>query len=413
MIRNSILAGAVFAALAPFAAYAQTDSRTTTVMDRPREELDAQGIRQGSFLIFPSIEAKIETDDNIFATTNNTISDNILTVSPGVRADSNWNSHFLSVKASTDVVSYHHYNAEDYSDYSLGANGRVDIQRDMNVTGGVTREKRHEDRSSPDDADGKEPTAYTINGLDAGFFNKWNRVSLNADFGMRQSDYRDVETSAGAVTNNDDRDRNEFKYSVRGGYEIQPEYEAFAQLIYTNVDYRESLDDAGVNRDSKGYEVRGGARLDFTGLVFGDVFLGYLKRDYDDATLRTVDGIAAGIDMTWNITPLTTLKGGLTREVSESTQTGTSGLFSTTVNASVDHELLRNLIVSGKLGATKDEYEGITREDDTIRAGLAGKYMMNRNLYFTLQYDYVSKDSNVVDADYTKNTVFLRIRAQM
>lgn len=217
MIRNSIFVGAALAAIVPFTAYAQTDSRTTTVMDRPREELDAQGIRQGGFLIFPSIESKIETDDNIFATANNKISDNILTITPAVRADSDWNSHFLSVKASTDIVSYHHYNAEDYTDYSLGTNGRVDIQRDMNVTGALTHDKKHEDRSSPDDAGGKEPTAYTVGGVDLGFYNKWNRVALNADFGLRKSDYRDVETSAGTSVNNDDRDRTESRYSVRGG----------------------------------------------------------------------------------------------------------------------------------------------------------------------------------------------------
>jgi hypothetical protein len=413
MIRHIVLAGAALAATAPFSAEAQTTSRTSTVMDRPREELDAQGIRQGGFLIFPSIEAKIETDDNIFVTDTNTKSDQILTISPEIRADSNWNSHFLSVKAGGDLVSYDRYSAEDYTDYSVGTNGRLDIQRDMNATGALSFDKQHEDRSSPDDADGREPTAYTVTGIDVGFYNKWNRVSLNADAGLRRSDFDDVETSTGSSVNNDDRDRDEFKYVLRAGYEIQPEYEAFVQLIYTTVDYKDALDDGGVDRDSKGYEVRAGTRIDFTGLVFGDVFVGYLTRDYDDPTLKSASGVAAGFDMTWNVTSLTTLKGGLTREISESTQAGASGLFTTTVKASVDHELLRNLILSGNIGVSKDEYEGLTREDDTIRAGLAGKYMMNRNLYFTLQYDYATKDSNAANSDYDRNTLFLRVRAQM
>ena len=195
-------------------------------------------------------------------------------------------------------------------------------------------EKGVEDRGSVDDANGITPTDFKVETLDVGFNNKWNRVSLRVQGGFTRRDFDDVRTTTG-ITNNDDRDRDEFKLDLRGGYEIQPQYEAFAQLILSSVNYEDALDDGGVDRDNEGFEIRGGARIDLTGLLFGDVFLGYISRDYEDNTLTSVDEFSAGVDLTWNVTQLTTVKGGVRRGISETTLVSASGNLSTSINASV------------------------------------------------------------------------------
>ena len=237
-------------------------------------------------------------------------------------------------------------------------------------------------------------------------------MSLSANGNFDRHDFDDVRTTTG-VTNNDDRDRDEFKLDIRGGYEIQPQYEAFAQLILSSVNYDDAVDDAGVDRDNEGFEIRGGARIDLTGLLFGDVFLGYITRDYEDSTLNSVDEFSAGIDLTWNMTPLTTIKGGVKRGISETTLASASGNLTTAITASVDHELLRNLILTGRAGVSRDEFEGTNREDDTIQAGIRAKYLLNRYLYLTVGYDYATKDSTSAGSDYDSNKVLFRIRGQL
>lgn len=414
-IRNSLVAGAACACtMGPGLAFAQTpESRTMTVTERPRPELDALGIRQGGFLLFPSIDVTTAYNDNIFATESNTLDDVIFTVSPGLRVQSDWNQHFLQFQGSGDIVRYADQTAEDHEDFSLGANGRLDIRRDTNATAGLFYRAESEERGSPDDVNGRTPTDYTVAGIDTGFFQRWNRVSAQADFGFQQYDFDDVATSAGTIINNDDRDRDEYRFSLRGGYEIVPEYEAYLQGIYSAVNYDSAVDDNGVNRDNDGFEVRVGARVDLSALVFGDVYVGYITRDYDDASLESADAVSAGADLTWNATTLTTVKGGINREVSETTLANASGRLSTAFRSSVDHELLRNLILSGRFGLSRDEYEGTSREDDYIRAGIGGKYMLNRNFHLTLQYDYINRTSSAANADYDRNLVFLRLRAQM
>src|SRR5690606_39515818 len=101
------------------------------------------------------------------------------------------------------------------------------------------------------------------------------------------------------------------------------------------------------------------------------------------------------------------------RTVEETTQQGASGYFSSVYGASVDHELLRNLLVGAKLSYTINDYEGITREDDEYRAGVYGRYLMHRNLYVSLSYDYRERDSNVAGADFDKNIFMVRLETQL
>lgn len=393
-------------------AFAQTDSRTTTVNDRPRPELDALGGKAGGFTIYPSVEIDETYNDNIFAAESGEIDDFVTTFRPTLRIVSDWNQHHLGFTGSADIVRYWENDAEDHETADLKMDGRIDIRRDTNVTAAARYEKGSEERGSVDDAGGITPTEFDVVSLNAGIFNRWNRVSLSADGSIRQRDFDDVRTTA-ATVNNDDRDRDEYRLDVRGGYEIQEEYEAYAQVILTSVGYDDAFDDTGLNRDSEGYEIRAGARIDITGILFGDVFVGYLNRDYEAATLASVDTIVGGLDLTWNVTPLTTITGGFSREVAETTLTAASGSLSTEYRLSVDHELLRNLILSARAAMSTEEFEGVIREDDYLKLGFGAKYILNRNLSLVLDYDYAERDSNIAGSDNEINKILLRLRAQL
>lgn len=390
-----------------------SESRTTTVMDRQRPELDPLGMHAGSFLLLPSLDLTEKYNDNIYATDTGTKDDFITSIKPGIEANSDWNSHSLRLHANGTINRYASHDAEDNKEYDVGADGRFDVRRDTNIYGGGRFQQLYEDRGSPDAANGSEPTKYQLGTVSAGFYNKWNRVSVDASTRYRNYNYYNVPTSSGTTINNNDRDRNEYRVSLRGSYEIQPQYKAFTEVILTSVDYNSKVDDNGLNRDNSGYEVRAGARIDLTGLVFGDVFLGYLSRDYKDAALTTVDGLSAGTNITWNVTPLTTVIGTVSRTISETTLNAASGDLSSTAQARVDHELLRNLILSGRLGFTQDKFEGTSRKDDYLKGMFQAKYMMNRNFYLTLLYEHTDRNSSTSGADYKQNIVFLRLKAQL
>jgi len=413
ILRGVAVALGVSAAIGVAPIQAQETPRGQTVTERQRPDLDPLGMHAASFLVFPKFSLGESYNDNIFATTGNRKDDFITTLSPELRAQSDWNRHFLAFEARGDIGRYATNSSEDFEDATISANGRVDIVRDAFVSGGATLNKFHEDRGSPDEVNGKFPTEYMVFSPTVGAANRWNRFSLRGDATLQRYMYDNAVTSTGSSINNKDRDRSQYTVSLRGGYEIVPEYEAFVRVAYNTVNYSSAVDDNGFNRDSDGYEAVVGTRIDLSGVTYGDVFAGYRRQMYDDARLRTVNGPTFGGAITWNVTSLTTAKGSIVRTVEESTLSNASGFFATDFRASVDHELLRNLLIGATVGYLVDDYEGISREDDYYKAGAYARYLMNRNLYLTARYDYERRASDAVGADYDKNIFMLRLETQL
>lgn len=381
--------------------------RGETVTERSRPELDPLGVRVGSFYLYPKLSVTQAYDDNIFRTDSSEEEDFITVLSPSLRLKSNWNNHSLTLGARADVGLYGDNSNEDYEDYFLDASGVLDITRRAKAAGSLSYARRHEGRGEPDDAGGAEPTEYDQFNAAAAFKQKFNRLSATLGVKFLRYDFDDVPT-----VNNDDRDRDEHEVYLRLGYEIVPAYEAFILGSFNHRDYDDAVDDDGVNRDSDGYEVVGGVRIDLSGTAFGDVFVGYHEQDYDDSALDTISGVSIGAALTWNVSRLTTFKVDIKRTIEETTQTGASGYFATVFGLSVDHELLRNFLVGGKASFSRNDYEGISREDDHLGANIYGKYMLSRNLYATLSYDYRDRDSSVAGDDYTSNVIMLRLETQ-
>jgi hypothetical protein len=381
--------------------------RGRTVLERWRPDYIPLGIRAGSFIVRPGLDVQESYTDNVFSSETSEKSDFITRFIPRVSVASTWSNHAVSAFASGNIGRHKEYSFEDYEDYTLGATGRLDIQRSTNVSGRLETQQRHEARNSPDDPGGLRPQEYDVQIARVDGFHRINRVSFALGLGVEQYDYD------GAPT----RDRSDYTTSLRVGYELVQNYEAFVRLTHNIRDYDRGMDGAGLDRDSEGYEAVAGVRIDFGGITFGDFFLGYRRQDYQSPVFNDSSGPVIGAEVTWNVTPLTTFIGTITREIRESTLADgmggfASGSFYTTFTINAQHELLRNLILEGDLGYSNDDFKGIDRSDDIFFAGLGASYFMTRNFYIRGGYEHRMRDSNIVGSDYTENVVFVRLQAQ-
>ena len=393
---------------------AQEPARGETVTSRVRPELAPLGVRIGGFLLYPRLSLGEEFDDNIFAVDDNQDADFITTITPDVRLRSDWNNHALNIDGALTVGRYADHQAENFEDFRVGTDGRVDVTRNSNASALIRYQELHEERGSPDDQGGSEPTEYSVTNFLVSYFHRFNRLSFDVDGTVDLWDFDDVSTSTGSSIDQDDRDRTVAKGTFRAGYEIVPEYEAFMRGSIGTILYDEDLDRNMLDRDSVGYELVVGTAIDFSGVTFGDVFVGYTARDYDDDALDTVEGFTLGGKIAWNISGLTTLTGHITRTIEETTSSQASGRFTTQLGVRADHELLRNLLLNARVLGVKREFEGIDRDDNDLQFGLGAKYMMNRNLYGLLNYNLRFRDSDgsAAGSDYLINSVMLQIQTQ-
>lgn len=58
--------------------------------------------------------------------------------------------------------------------------------------------------------------------------------------------------------------------------------------------------------------------------------------------------------------------------------------FTTRAGITADHELFRNLLLNGRIFATKRDFEGIDRDETNLDVSLGAKYMVNRHFYVLL-----------------------------
>nr|WP_272886849.1 outer membrane beta-barrel protein [Phenylobacterium aquaticum] len=373
--------------------------RNVSVTARPRPDYQAAGIRTGSFLLFPKLTTTVESNDNIFAQKSTTTSDTVWHVQPDVTLSSDWNRHALSLFARGSLNRYSKHDSENTDDYSLGANGRIDVARDSAINGGVSYGRYTEPRTSPDSATGaNEATRYDLTSGNISAFKEFNRLKLTGRFGADKYNYDDVASKTGKI-DQDYRDRVESAISGRADYAVSPDTALFIEVIGNRRDYRLDKPAVSLTRDSEGVNVFGGANFELSALLRGEIGLGYMKQDYKDSTVKDVDGFGARAQVEWFPSELTTVTVVGSRSIKDSAALKVASYIANTASIRVDHELLRNVLLSANIGTGKDEYQGSTREDKVTSAGLRGTYLVNRNVGLTAGYAYEKRTTSGLVAD--------------
>ena len=395
----------------------QEVARNETVMNRARPELDALGVRLGAFQLFPEVAVGAGHSDNIYADDVDIISDWIYAVSPVLELRSNWNNHAFSLGADADIFRYKEFDSEDREDYSIWSEVQLDTGRSNFFLGEVSHRRLHEDRASPDDVRGLEPTAYDLDRAAISFEapHGAQRFHTIVTGEVQRRDFKDTPGAAGNI-NNDDRDREEISGTARFGYGFHPAYSIFLQGSAHSTDYELQFDDRGFERSSTGYEVAIGTTLDFSGETFGDLFFGYLSETYDDPRFDTIDGPSFGAEIFWNVSGLTTLGISGRREVEPTTTADTAGRDVVRVGVSIDHELLRNMILGLSWDTANEDFWGIDREDRVQSARFSARYMMNRRMGLEFTYRYLRRDTEPLTAggiEFSRNVFGLSVKGQL
>lgn len=379
------------------------------VVTRRRPEYDPVGIRLGSFFFLPSLGVGESYNGNIYATQSNLKSDYITTVSPRLLLQSDWGRHELHARATGDFGLYKSFSTENYEDYTAETGGRLDIAQDQALNGSASYAHLHEDRSSPDDVGGTKPTTYERAGLSAKYARRFNRLGTQVEARGDHLTFNDVPLFGGGTLDSSDRNRYEAEGAFRVSYNFLPTTAVFTRASYSRDIYDHTPDDNGFDRDSRGYRIDTGVTIDMTELLKLEASAGYLNDAFDDPRLKTVSDAAGTLLATWNITRLTTLRANLQRTVTPTTLDDASAEVDTGGFISLDHELLRNLILSARFGYTNTIFEGITRVDDTILGAFSARYLLLQGAAITASYQRDDRSSNAQGAGYNRDIVTLRL----
>lgn len=369
--------------------------RNVSVTQRPRPEYDALGVRSGAFIWRPALELGVEFNDNIFATATNEESDTIFVIAPSVTVDTTWSRHAFNAFANVRRNEYADFSSESTTDYALGAGGRLDISRGSAIMSGVSHSRSTEPRTSAGAAGfAAEPIRFDTTTFAIGAEHTFNRLRLRGGYDFAKSGYDDARLIGGGIASQGFRDQDMHRFTLRGDLAISPDTAVFARYRYNQRDFRLAPPAVATNRDSDGYTLDVGVEFDLGGLARGEIGVGYMKQEYDSPAFGTVDGVSIDGMLEWFPTQLTTLTFTASRGIEDSGIAASSGYLGTTVSAQVDHELLRNVILTARLDYANDDYQGIDREDQRWGATVQATYLMNRNVGLSASYSHLDQSSS-------------------
>lgn len=388
------------------------------VMTRARPEYDARGLRLGAFFLYPSLTVGAEYNDNVFNDASD-IDDTILTAAPQMNLRSNWSRHALNLSAEAKTYAYQDQSSEDRTDFRGAADLRLDFSRGTDLTADAHYTSYHEPRGTdltggflPGDP--AEPTALTRSGAGLTFRTTLNRLQLSAGGDLEAIDYDDTPViGGGPEINNDDRDRTVTEAFAKAEYEAMPGAGLFVRGKWNAHDFDAVTDDDGYNRDSDGWGFDGGVEFAMTHVLVGELFAGYDHRSYDDPAFDATSSMAFGAGLKWFPSMLTTISIDGARSIEDTSITAASGYVSTRGQIGLDHELLRNLIFSSRVGFENAEYQDITREDQILQAKIGGRFLINNYFHFDAGWQYVDRDSDATAFDYRTNSFEISLTGKL
>ena len=367
--------------------------RGQAVRDRAQPAYDALGLRAGAFTLWPSVQATATHDDNVFAAEADARAAVSLRLTPEITARSDWNRHRIEAYARLDMNRSLDLASENTADWRLGGAGRLDVTRDTHLAVDVDLEQGHEARTAAGaDPLTVRPVAFDSAAARLTAQTTYGRLRLAAHAGMRRIDYRDDVDAAGGPVEQDDRDRTTLSLSGRADYAVSPAASVFLQIAGDDRDYRRV--DGRPYRSSTGRETLTGVDFERGGLIRGEIAAGYRRQMFEDPAFGDLEGFSGRARLTWFPTALTTVSAAAARAVADTGVAGAAGARRSDLSLVVDHELLRNLILTARIDHVEDAYVGRDRTDRRRGARLAADYRLNRRHGLTAELSLMDQASD-------------------
>ena len=354
---------------------------------------------------FTDVETSLLHDDNIYRVTDELAqADNFISITPKLQFIGAIGKQRFDVTYSGDYAKFNDANDADFADHDL--RGKIELEHTIRFGTSLEAgyQKEHE-----------EPGSINRIQLNLSEYNKFdqNFVLARAYYGQESSIGR-IELSYRKANkdylNNGldflDSDLNQVTATFT--YRVAPKTKIYIDALLADLDY-----EPGTNfeLDNKFKRYRAGVTWNFTNKLTGDVNIGYQDRNYEQETLRDIDGLAYNGEVIWAINSYTSLAVEANRESIDSSIEQAGGFLRTSYSANLEHKLTSLLTLTVDVGYSTDELVFNTaRQDDRSAYKVELDYEFMSNLSVGASYQFEKRESTVSTAEYKANIVALNLK---
>lgn len=388
----------------------------TTVARGPNDPDPAYaplGIKVGSITLFPAFSQWIGYDSNPAQTPNQAARGSFASRSEAeLTFRSDWSTSALTGELRGGYLEFPDNDTASRPNASGTTRLRVDVTRETLLDAEAHFNVDTQRLGSVDlgVVSATSRPAFATYGGSVGVTQSINRLQLTLRGGIDRQVFEDARLSDGSTLVQSDRNANQYQVRLRAGYEISPSITPFVETILDTRVYDTPVDQSGLRRDSDGIAFTGGATVQLTRTLSGEISAGIQKRDYVDRSLRAISAPLVNTALIWAASPLTTVRLSQQTGVIETSVPGSSGAFTDIATLEVQHDLLRNLSVTVGGGYLSTNYEGVRIKETGYSALVRADYRVNRWLTFRGSYTFQTLASSAQNASYTDNIFLLGVR---
>jgi hypothetical protein len=339
------------------------------------------GLRRGAFTLFPTLEigSGVQVERDGATRTDTTV---ITRVRPGLRAQSDWSRHQITV--SGDARLDYEFGSED----AFSVEGNADAALRLDVKRGTTADLRLRYQAiEPDISSSSSALEHTITASTA-LTHDLGGIEARVKTDVTRRLFADTELAGGGTQDNGDRNYTELSLALRGGLTRDALLTPFGEVAYEPRFYDDKRDRNGIARSSHGLRLTAGLTIADDPIWTGEVAANLLYRTYDDSVLDDVFAPGLSAAITWRPTDLTRFQFNADVSLTETITAGESTTARWSAGYTVSHDLRENLTVSAGVSLAKE-----TGGNETLSLGteLGLSWALNRNVVFGVAYngDYV------------------------
>ncbi len=375
------------------------------VIDRDRTLFQPDGIRAGSYMVYPSLGTTVLFDDNIYATAKDRASDVRFEIVPVVRAKSNLPRHILDFAVGAKLTEYARHTELNTADFRFNMDGALHFDHAHTLSLSVLSALDHEDRAAPEaPKNAAEKTAVFHNRAIAGFKRDAGRMWAAFSTSIERWDFQDVKARNGSTIDQDLRDTQLAAAQAMLGYRFSPGFEVEAKLRALR---QSNFGASTLDFSAYGYEAIAGVSAEINPLLRWRLLGGYGIRNYDSAQLRTAGNGLLEAEIQWLPTQLMTVYATARRAFSEGVYgDGAGGRIDNSISGKLEYEALRNLVFTLGGEYRESEFLSESRRDRVTVGRIGADYYYTKNWLFSVGLEHQVQRSNIAEDNFTRNRLW-------
>ncbi len=362
--------------------------RDVTVLSRQRPDYDPLGIRLGDTMIRPMLNESFGYDDNVTGLSHGTGSP-LIETNAIIGANFDHSVYTANAQLTVDDMEYPSQSQYSYTNWTASAGGNYEFDRDL-LSFSLSHQNLNQTAADLDVPRLSRSLAYRVDTMHVGYRADFDRFYLLPAVDVSYFNY-DNGTVGGVIYQQSYRDRVAVTPSLTGGY-------TFGRLTVVGV-VRDAVADFTGPRDglpTQNYNdvsALGGLDYDATGFLRYRLLAGYEVRTFNAGAYKTIAQPIVEGTVIWSPTGLTTVTGQVSRRIQDSSAVTTVALTESAAAVTVDHELLRNVLLRGTGAYYIDQYGegGGTQQLYSVGGGVT--YLLNRNVQVSGAYTYTARRS--------------------